>query len=64
MFINEGSINLARVNYLLSLELNKDNLAKRIGRAKKNGKYEEYLALRLVKAHLDFVIANGGVDNG
>lgn len=58
------NINLARVNYLLSINLSKDNLAKRIGRAKKNGKYEEYLALRLVKAHLDFVKANGDVCNG
>lgn len=50
--IEESQINLARVNYLLSIGLNKDRLNRRLWRAKSTGNFEEYLTLSMVKARM------------
>ena len=50
--IEESQINLARVNYLLSLGLDKTKLNRRLYRAKSTGNFEEYLALCMVKARM------------
>lgn len=50
--IEESQINLARVNYLLSLNLDKTKLNRRLYRAKSTGNFEEYLVLCMVKARL------------
>ena len=48
------NINIERVNYLKSLNLNNTNMAKRLYRAKESCKLEEYLALCVVKGMENF----------
>lgn len=50
--IEESQVNLARVNYILSLDLNRDSLNRRLYRAKRSGNFEEYLVMSMVKARM------------
>ena len=53
--MTQEDINFARLNYLISLDLSKNSLAKRMHRAKTNPKKkDEYIILCIVKGLQNF----------
>ena len=52
--LHKEGIDLALVNYLISLKLSPNNIHKRMYRAKKRGDLKTYLALCIMRSYRDF----------